>query len=85
MQGVFLIIKEEGAGRKGIFKGIEASILREAVYSSLKFGMYEPIKRMMGETDPRTTPMWKKFASGGLAGLLCSVMANPTDIIKVRM
>ena len=39
----------------------------------------------MGETDPKTTPMWKKFASGGLVGLLFSSIAIPADIMKVKM
>ena len=34
MQGVFLIVKEEGVGRKGIFKGIEANVAKELLYSS---------------------------------------------------
>ena len=84
MQGVFLIAKEEGIGRKGIFKGIEASVARELLYSS-RFVIYEPIKKVMGETDPKSTPMWKKFVSGGVAGLLCSGLANPADIMRTKM
>ena len=39
----------------------------------------------MGATDPKTTPMWKKFASGALAGLIGSGLANPADLLKTRM
>ena len=29
--------------------------------------------------------MWKKFAAGGLSGLIGSALANPADLIKTRM
>ena len=48
IQGIYLIGKEEGL-RRGIYKGIEASCMREASYSTLRLGLYEPIKRMLGQ------------------------------------
>ena len=84
MQGVFLIVKEEGVGRKGIYKGIEASLAREQLYAS-RFVMYEPLKKVMGETDPKNTPMSKKYISGAIAGFLCSALANPADLLKTKM
>ena len=80
-----LIISQEGFGRKGIFKGIEASSMREASYSSLRLGLYEPIKKFFGETDPKNTPIWIKYVSGGLAGMCGSGFANPVDLLKTRM
>ena len=46
-QGIYVICQEEGL-RHGIFKGIEASCAREASYSSLRLGLYEPIKNVIG-------------------------------------
>ena len=83
-QGLYVIGKEEGF-RRGIMKGLSASCLRESSYSSLRLGLYEPIKRNMGATDPKTTPMWKKFVSGALAGLIGSGICNPADLLKTRM
>jgi hypothetical protein len=51
----------------------------------MRLGLYEPIKRFMGATDPKNTPVWKKFASGALAGLIGSGIANPADYLKTRM
>ena len=78
-----MIIKDEGA--MALYKGMSAAALREMSYSSLRFGLYEPFKRILGETDPKTTPVWKKFASGAAAGIIGSGIANPTDVLKVRM
>jgi len=36
---------EEGM-RRGVYKGIEASMMREGSYSTLRLGLYEPIKRI---------------------------------------
>mmetsp|Transcript_21077 Transcript_21077/g.47545 ORF Transcript_21077/g.47545 Transcript_21077/m.47545 type:complete len:235 (+) Transcript_21077:1-705(+) len=78
-----MIIKDEGA--MALYKGMSAAALREMSYSSLRFGLYEPFKRILGETDPKTTPVWKKFAAGAAAGIIGSGIANPTDVLKVRM
>lgn len=37
---------------KGLYKGLIPANLREVVYSSLRFGLYVPIKQLLGETDP---------------------------------
>ena len=83
--GLYLISKQEGFGRTGIYKGIEASSMREASYSTLRLGLYEPIKRCFGANDPKNTPFWVKFASGALAGMLGSGFANPVDLLKTKM
>lgn len=85
VHGIITIAREEGVNRRGLYKGIEASAMREASYSTLRLGLYEPIKRQMGATDPKNTPIWKKFLSGALAGLIGSALANPADLIKTRM
>jgi hypothetical protein len=59
--------------------------MRESIYSSLRLGMYEPFKRMLGATDPKNTPFYLKFLAGGMSGFIGSALANPTDLLKVRM
>lgn len=70
---------------RGLYKGITASWIREFVYSSLRLGLYEPFKEMLGETDPKKTPMWIKFTAGSLSGFVGSLIGNPTDMLKIRM
>ncbi len=59
--------------------------MREGVYSSLRLGLYEPFKALLGETDPTNTPVWMKFTAGSLSGFVGSLVGNPTDMLKVRM
>jgi hypothetical protein len=56
-------------------------------YTSVRFGLYSPIKKLLiGETtSPAEVPLWKKILAGGLAGGLGSAIANPTDLVKIRM
>lgn len=81
-QGILLVAKEEGI-RKGIYKGIEGAWLRESVYSTLRLGLYEPIKRTM-HVKKDSSIVWK-FLSGSMAGLVASAIANPLDLLKIRM
>ena len=84
MQGIFKIASEEGL-RKGIYKGLLASCARESVYSSLRLGLYEPIKRTLSPNEGVKQPVWIKFAAGALSGLIGSAIANPADLLKTRM
>jgi len=82
-RGALMVIEHEGV--RGLYKGITASWMRESIYSSLRLGMYEPFKRLLGATDPKNTPFYLKFMAGGMSGFIGAALANPTDLLKVRM
>lgn len=82
IQGIQCVAKEEGI-KRGIYKGIEGAWLRESIYSTMRLGLYEPIKRTMGVT--KDSSIVYKFASGSAAGLIASSIANPLDLLKIRM
>lgn len=78
---VAVISKEEGVA--AFWKGIGAAWLREASYTSLRLGLYGPIKHAMGiKADSHFI---LKFSAGSLAGALGSVVGNPFDVLKTRM
>ncbi|KAL4460985.1 hypothetical protein ABPG74_016457 [Tetrahymena malaccensis] len=81
--GMKVIVQEEGFF--SLYKGLQASLLREATYSTLRLGLYEPFKEMLGATDPKNTPVWKKFMAGLLSGSAGALVSNPLDLIKVRL
>jgi hypothetical protein len=78
---VRIIVKEEGM--LSFWNGIPAAWAREASYTSLRIGLYDPIKKGMGVTPDSMFLM--KFAAGSLAGALGSVVGNPFDVLKTRM
>ena len=51
----------------------------------MRVGLYEPIKRALGATDPNHTPVWKRVTAGALSGLIGSAVCNPADLVKTRM
>eukprot|EP01112_Ceratiomyxa_fruticulosa_P009911 TRINITY_DN2601_c0_g1_i4.p1 TRINITY_DN2601_c0_g1~~TRINITY_DN2601_c0_g1_i4.p1 ORF type:complete len:304 (+),score=44.77 TRINITY_DN2601_c0_g1_i4:366-1277(+) len=83
LRGGYQIILDEGV--RGLYKGLLPSILREGSYSTLRMGGYDLMKDYLGATDPKHTPLWKKIVAGGVSGAIGAAIANPTDLVKVRM
>ncbi|CAK0891143.1 unnamed protein product [Prorocentrum cordatum] len=75
------ILHEEGAA--GFYRGLSASLLREMSYSGIRMGMYEPVKEALGAGG--RSPLALKVLAGGITGAAGSILANPLDLIKVRM
>lgn len=77
------IVGSEGVS--ALWKGVNAAWLREASYTSLRLGLYEPCKVAFGCTSPETTTFVKKFCAGSAAGALGSLAGNPFDVLKTKM
>ena len=75
------IYKNEGI--EAFWKGIKAAWLRESTYTSLRIGLYEPIKQLIGVTN--NSGFGEKFIAGSLAGAIGSIFGNPFDVIKTRL
>lgn len=58
--------------------------MREASYTSLRLGLYEPCKGLVGADQPGAG-FGSKFAAGALAGAIGSLAGNPFDVLKTRM
>ena len=83
IMGAYRILSDEGI--RGWYRGITASLMRELLYGGIRLGAYEPIKELYGATDPAHTPLWKKIAAGATSGMIGSAIANPCDLVKIRM
>ena len=59
-------------------------MLREASYTSLRIGLYEPMKAVTGADQPGAGIL-SKFLAGALAGGIGSCVGNPFDVLKARM
>jgi len=77
------IVSEEGV--LAMWKGVNAAWLREASYTSLRLGLYEPIKVAFGAADPQSATFMKKFLAGSAAGAIGSIAGNPFDVLKTKM
>lgn len=58
--------------------------MREASYTSLRIGLYEPMKGITGADKPGAGIL-SKFMAGALAGGIGSCVGNPFDVLKTKM
>ncbi|OQR85817.1 Mitochondrial Carrier (MC) Family [Achlya hypogyna] len=80
-------------GPSALWKGARPAVTRQIVYSSMCMVLYEPFRdaiMLMGEPKsaqhaPSSMSFAQKLMAGGLAGAISISIANPVDVIKVRM
>eukprot|EP00539_Tryblionella_compressa_P007391 CAMPEP_0178763406 /NCGR_PEP_ID=MMETSP0744-20121128/17144_1 /TAXON_ID=913974 /ORGANISM="Nitzschia punctata, Strain CCMP561" /LENGTH=301 /DNA_ID=CAMNT_0020418319 /DNA_START=32 /DNA_END=937 /DNA_ORIENTATION=- len=76
------VVSDEGFF--ALWKGVNAAWLREASYTSLRLGLYEPVKVLFGANE-KGAPFYKKFLAGSAAGAIGSLAGNPFDVLKTQM
>ena len=60
-----------------LFFSLTPALIREATYSTIRIGAYEPIKvHVFGATDRHHTPLLKKIGSGATSGRIETVHVN---------
>lgn len=66
-------------------RGLTASMIREMSYSSIRMGMYDPIKGLLVAENETHPSLAKKIFAGLISGALGSFFVNPTDVTKIRI
>lgn len=64
---------------------ISSAILRQATYGTIKFGTYYSLKKAVTDAWATGDLVTINIICAALAGAISSAMANPTDVVKVRM
>ncbi|XP_050380788.1 mitochondrial uncoupling protein 1-like [Argentina anserina] len=78
------VAREEGAA--ALWKGVTAGLHRQCIYGGLRLSLYEPIKTLyVGEDFVGDVPFVKKILAALTLGAIAITMANPTDLVKVRL
>ena len=72
-------------GPSALWKGVGPALGRQTVYGTLRYGGYEPIKRWFGVDATGDCLMWKKIAASAVSSGGSSFLANPFDMVKIRM
>ena len=72
-------------GPTALWKGLPPALVRQSTYGSMRYGLYGPIKDAMGIEAGKPASLPQKIAAGGAAGGIASAIANPTDLMKVRL
>ncbi|KHC73476.1 solute carrier family 25 (mitochondrial dicarboxylate transporter), member 10 [Candida albicans SC5314] len=87
---IYQIITKEGFFK--IYSGLTASLLRQATYSTTRFGIYEFLKEQYMESIATTGGTEQKKPSTAvllpmsmIAGALGGLVGNPSDVVNIRM
>jgi len=74
-------------GVKGFYAGLDAALLRQVVYGTLRLGIYSNLidHFKKNNPDPTVTSFAQKAQSSLAAGMLGSWVGNPMDLVLVRM
>ncbi|CAN6471457.1 unnamed protein product [Victoria cruziana] len=78
------IAREEGL--VSLWKGIVPGLHRQCLFGGLRIGLYEPVKSFyVGKDFVGDVPLSKKILAALTTGALAITVANPTDLVKVRL
>uniref|UniRef100_A0A2P2I1V7 Kidney mitochondrial carrier protein 1-like n=2 Tax=Hirondellea gigas TaxID=1518452 RepID=A0A2P2I1V7_9CRUS len=81
LHALLRISTEEGI--RALYCGIAPAVLRQATYGTIKFGIYYTLKKFVCPPGQETLP--RNVACAVTAGVISSTIANPTDVLKVRL
>ncbi|EEB15806.1 brown fat uncoupling protein, putative [Pediculus humanus corporis] len=90
-KGVFntisTIVKEEGP--RNLYKGLSAGLQRQMCFASVRIGMYDNVKsfyqNLINEKKLNNLlDVLTKISAGITTGILGVLVAQPTDVVKVR-
>ncbi|XP_022228835.2 mitochondrial uncoupling protein 4C-like [Drosophila obscura] len=80
------IVKNEGP--KTLYAGFSAMVARNLIFNSMRVVLYDIFRRKfirLDENNKETLAVSSALSCGFVAGCIAQAMANPFDIVKVRM
>lgn len=81
---IYSIITNEGFFK--IYSGLTASLLRQATYSTTRFGIYEYLKEGYMESNNGAKPSTMVLLPMSMvAGAIGGLVGNPSDVVNIRM
>jgi solute carrier family 25 (mitochondrial oxoglutarate transporter), member 11 len=77
-------------GIKGLYAGVSASIMRQAVYGTARLGLHREIsdylkREQIAAGGAKDLPGWKSAGSAMVSGAVASIIGTPFDVSLVRM
>lgn len=78
--GVCKNVVREG-GVRALYNGLSAAILRQATYTTTRFGIYEVVKTY----KKGQLAFYEKIGLAGMAGFCGGFVGTPADLVNVRM
>jgi hypothetical protein len=82
LRGLVKLVSEEGL--QSLTYGLNATLLRECLYSTIRMGAYEPILNLLNYQHLEYPSPTLKYLSSLFSGALGAAVATPTDLIKIQ-
>jgi len=83
MDAVMKIVRNEGV--LALYKGLESTIWRHAVWNAGYFGLINQVKLTLPKPRNQTETTLLDFVAGALAGTFGTILNTPFDVIKSRI
>ncbi|KAI4373419.1 hypothetical protein MLD38_011545 [Melastoma candidum] len=80
---ILTIAREEGL--PSLWNGIVPGLHRQFLYGGLRIGLYGPVKYFLVGSDFEEATLFQKIMAAMLTGAIAIIVANPTDLVKVRL
>jgi len=83
-----LVSVARNEGVTALYSGIVPGLQRQMAFSAIRIGAYEPVKKVYVENSGQSSGlglMGCRIAAGVTTGTLAILVAQPTDVVKVRM
>jgi len=79
------MVGEEGF--RSLYSGLTPGLQRQFVNAGLRIGLYVPIRNLIcGPMEPGQNPsILQKIAAGMATGAIGITVANPTELVKIRL
>ncbi|XP_043530073.1 mitochondrial brown fat uncoupling protein 1 isoform X2 [Chiloscyllium plagiosum] len=74
------IVRTEGP--RSLYNGLVAGLQRQMIFASIRIGLYDSVKQLY--TGQNDTGMVVRLLAGCTTGALAVLVAQPTDVVKVR-
>jgi len=74
-------------GMKALFAGMSVALLRQLFNAGISVALYPSVRAaLLGPAESsEAAPLWKRAAAGAATGCIGQLLAQPTDVIKVRV
>jgi len=72
-------------GPWALYKGLEAQLIRNAVWNAAYFGTINYCKAAMWTPKSKGSELFRNFLAGFIAGTLATTMNTPFDVVKSRV
>ena len=79
------ILSQQGFGLNGINKGLSATVMRNGIFNTFYFGIYNSILPQLQKHNDHVPEFILKFSIGFISGTVASCMNIPFDVAKSRI